>query len=92
MAPLYLAEEASAWRTEFYYEHPTIDGVDFIPSSTALVRKDSKYIRWPDFDYEQLFDLAADPREVRDLAGEPAYGSQLPPLRARLAELQAASL
>ena len=33
-------------RTEFYYEHPTLFGINRIPGSTALVRKDWKYIVW----------------------------------------------
>ena len=33
-------------RTEFYYEHPTLFGSNRIPGSTALVRKEWKYIVW----------------------------------------------
>jgi hypothetical protein len=40
---------------------------DTIPASLALVRKDAKYILWPDFDYEQLFRLDNDPFEEEDL-------------------------
>ncbi len=88
-APLYLAAEKPAWRQEFLYEHPTIRDVDFIPSSEALVRKDLKYIYWPDFKFEELFDLEHDPFEEHNLAQEPAYSKRLPPLRTRLAELKA---
>mmetsp|Transcript_4679 Transcript_4679/g.7287 ORF Transcript_4679/g.7287 Transcript_4679/m.7287 type:complete len:88 (+) Transcript_4679:1429-1692(+) len=35
---------------------------DFIPASEALVRKDNKYMYWP-----ELFDLRNDPGEVHDL-------------------------
>jgi arylsulfatase len=38
-----------------------------LPASLALVRKDAKYILWPDFDYEQLFRLDSDPFEEEDL-------------------------
>ncbi|RPI78689.1 MAG: acetylglucosamine-6-sulfatase, partial [Planctomycetaceae bacterium] len=47
LAPLYLAGMKPEWRTEFFYEHATIDRIDFIPSSEALVRHDAKYIWWP---------------------------------------------
>lgn len=56
-----------AWRDEFYYEWFTGSKED-IPASLALVRKDSKYIVWPEWDnYEQLFRLDNDPFEEKDL-------------------------
>jgi len=90
-APLYLSPAKPAWRTEFFYEHATIRNVDFIPSSEALVRKDVKYLWWPDFKHEELFDLKADPHEERNLAGDPAQRAQLDSLRKRFAELKAAA-
>ena len=53
-----------SWRTEFFYEHPMHASLSFIPASEALVRKDYKYFYWPDFNYEQLFDLTNDPGKV----------------------------
>ena len=67
IAPLYLAEQKPEWRSEFFYEHPCIRDKNFIPESEALVRKDWKYIYWPQHKVEQLFDLKADPREENDL-------------------------
>ena len=55
------------WRKEFFYEHPMHMNKYRIPASTALVRKDYKYIRWPDFEVEQLFHLEVDPFELNDL-------------------------
>jgi arylsulfatase len=89
IAPLYLSTQKPAWRTEFFYEHPTIRNVEFIPSSEALVRTDVKYIYWPDFDYEQLFDLRNDQLEERNLAGDSASAARLSALRKRFAELKA---
>ena len=67
MAKLYTDPNSSKdWRQEFYYEWFTGDKQD-IPASLALVRKDSKYILWPEYDYEQLFRLDNDPFEERDL-------------------------
>ena len=88
-APLYLAANKPAWRQEFFYEHATIRNTDFIPSSEALVRKDLKYIYWPDFKYEELFDLKRDPLEEHNLAQNAAYSTTLKRLRARFAELKA---
>ncbi len=90
-APLYLAEQKPAWRTEFFYEHAIIKNKDFIPASQALVRKDWKYMLWPDFETEQLFHLSADPLEENDLVKESANAAQLAEMRARFAELKAAA-
>ncbi len=89
VAPLYLASEKPAWRTEFFYEHAIIKNVNFIPASEALVRKDWKYFYWPDFAREQLFDLRADASEENDLAADPAQTDRLAEMRARFAELKA---
>lgn len=89
IAPLYLSNRPPAWRKEYFYEHATIRNTDFIPSSQALVRKEIKYLFWPDFGYEELFDLRKDPGETQNLVREKAYAAQLAQLRARFAELKA---
>jgi arylsulfatase A-like enzyme len=89
IAPLYLATEKSAWRTEYFYEHAS-SGVR-IPASEALVRKDWKYFYWPEYKLEQLFHVAADPFEENDLAADPAQAQRLVEMRARFAELKAAA-
>lgn len=71
------------WRTEFFYEHPTLRDKDFIPASEALVRKDFKYMVWPEHGVEQLFDLVNDPTEEVDLAGNPQYADKLAEMRKR---------
>lgn len=88
-APLYLARNKSAWRTEFFYEHAIIRDSDFIPASEALVQKRMKYIYWPDFKYEELFDLRQDPHETTNLAQSPAHARTLATLRQRFAERKA---
>lgn len=88
-APLYLAGRKPDWRKEFFYEHATIRNTDFIPASEALVREQIKYILWPDFGYEELFDLRRDPREVRNLAKDKTYAVKLSQMRKRFAELKA---
>ena len=80
-----------AWRNEYFYEHATIKNIDFIPASEALVRKDWKYLYWPDFKQEQLFDLRNDPLEENDLISDAKYGLVLGEMRKRFAELKAES-
>jgi arylsulfatase len=76
LSPLYLHSRPPAWRDEFFYQHPTITSRDRIPSSEAVVRRDWKYVEWPEFDYRQLFNLKDDPGELRNLAADPARATQ----------------
>ena len=91
IAPLYLATTKPEWRNEFFYEHAVIRDKDFIPASEALVRKDWKYFYWPDFNHEQLFNVANDPLEEHDQINNPEHKQRLVEMRKRLAELKAAA-
>lgn len=88
LSPLYTGPGLPDWREEFFYEHPTITSRDRIPTSWAVVRKDVKYIYWPEFEYEQLFDLARDPTELQNLAGQPDQASLQSELRIHLTRLR----
>jgi arylsulfatase A-like enzyme len=83
---LYLADSAPAWRDEFFYEHPTITSRERIPSSQGVIRRDWKYVYWPEFDYEQLFNLKQDAQEIRNLAREPGAARQRAAMRRKLDE------
>lgn len=78
------------WRTEFFYEHPMHSFKEYIPASEALVRKDYKYFYWPNFRYEQLFDLQNDPGELYDLynSTNPVHQQKLKEMRKRFVELK----
>jgi arylsulfatase len=79
-----------SWRTEFFYEHPMHSNPSFIPASEALVRKDYKYFYWPNFKYEQLFDMKNDPGELNDISKStsPAHQLKLKEMRKRFVELK----
>jgi arylsulfatase len=81
---LYLSDRAAEWRDEFFYEHPTITSRDRIPASQGVIRRDWKYVYWPEFDYEQLFDLKRDSQELRNLADEPAHATRRAMMRRKL--------
>ncbi|MEX2381601.1 MAG: sulfatase [Opitutales bacterium] len=87
LAQIYLQEEAPEWRDEFLYEHPTISNRERIPTSQAVVRRDLKYTFWPEWDYEQLFDLRSDPTEKINLVDDPGYAGELAEMRTRLETL-----
>ena len=88
IAPLYLANDPPAWRAEYFYEHPMLTSRDFIPASEALVARDWKYILWPDWGVEQLFDLARDPHEEHDVVAAPANLQRLAAMRTEFARLK----
>jgi arylsulfatase A-like enzyme len=87
-APLYLSASPPRWRDEFFYEHPVVTNRERIPSSEAVVRKDVKYIEWPDWGYVEPFDLKRDPLEEHNVAGDTAEAPRLAELRAKLAEMR----
>ena len=89
LAPLYLSERVPDWRDEFFYEHPTITSRERIPTSHGVIRRDCKYISWPEWNYEQLFDLKQDPQEIRNLAEAPESAANLTEMRRKLADWRA---
>jgi arylsulfatase A-like enzyme len=79
------------WRDEFFYEHAIITSKERIPASQAVVRHDAKYLFWPDYDYEEFFDLKADPMEQRNLITDAAAKPKIDSFRARFTELRDAA-
>jgi arylsulfatase len=89
VSQLYLAGKAPAWRDEFFYEHPTITSRDRIPSSQGVIRRDWKYVYWPEFDYEQLLNLKKDREEMRNLANDSSAANERSKMRRKLDEWRA---
>jgi arylsulfatase A-like enzyme len=82
-----LRDAATKGREDWYYEHVYTPepGRRPIPKSEGVRTERWKYIRYtePHPPVEQLFDLAADPQEEKDLAHAPAHASMLKTLRGR---------
>jgi arylsulfatase A-like enzyme len=79
-----LEERGDPWRRAFLYEF--FEEPSFrIPTHFALRAPDAKLVVYPGRpEWTQLFDLAADPGEERNLARDPGRASQLEALRADL--------
>lgn len=84
LAPLYLRPPVRGWRDEFFYEHPTVTSKDRIPASQAVVRRDWKYVVWPEFGFEQFFNLRDDPDELVNLAADPRHEATVRAFRQKL--------
>ena len=50
------------------------------------MRRDLKYVLYPEWEYEQLFDLKSDPTELRNLARDPDSRGVLQMMRRKLEE------
>jgi len=77
-----LGRRTPAWRSEIFceelWDHPEI------PRSECVRTARWKYIQYPGHpEYVELFDLAADPDEKRNLAGYPAQARVLAEMRQR---------
>lgn len=73
---------ATSWREYLHGEHTL-----FGQSMQWLTDGSEKYVWMSGTGREQLFDLVADPRECRDLAGSEAHAERLALWRARLVEV-----
>ena len=77
-----LGRRTPAWRSEIFceelWDHPDI------PRSECVRTERWKYIQYPGHpEYVELFDLAADPDEKRNLTGDPGHARVLAELRGR---------
>jgi arylsulfatase len=77
------------WRKDFFYEHPVVIDNKRIPASQAIVTKDDKYIWWPDYQYEEYFDLKTDPHEVNNCITDVNYLPEVTQLKKRFELLKA---
>lgn len=87
-----LADAKAAGRADWYYEHDIrlVGGGKPLPRCEGVRSDRWKYTRYKGTEpsQEELFDLHADPREERNLAGAAAGAEMLGSLRARCSELR----
>lgn len=86
--PLARGETLADWRTELYYEYFWNWVFPQTPTSFALRTDDFKLIQYHGiWDTDELYDLKADPREMRNLIAVPELRPVVRRMRTRLYEL-----
>ncbi len=79
-----------AWRTSWYYEYNYEQQFPYTPNVRGVRTRDWKYIRYPHGDgtpdqhLAELYHLAADPEEKRNLIGEPRSADKIRELQVQL--------
>lgn len=90
-----LSGNASQWRDEFFYEHLFESGSFYIPKTVGLVTPSWKYMRYYNGNnsakgvvYEELFDVASDPYEQKNLAKVAAQKSRLETFKKKVVQYE----
>jgi arylsulfatase A-like enzyme len=69
-------------RKDFFYQHYFLGGPQ-LPKVEGVVTKNLRYMKYLEFDYEQLFDISHDPFEINNLVNDPVYKKEVNQLRKR---------
>lgn len=95
-APLVAGREIP-WRAAWLYEYNYEEQFPYTPNVRGIRKGDWKYVAYPPGDggplrhLEELYNLAADPAEARNLARDPGSTAKLREMRAALAGLLAST-
>ncbi|HEX5950004.1 MAG TPA: sulfatase/phosphatase domain-containing protein, partial [Actinomycetota bacterium] len=84
LLPMLRGDPEASPRQEFLVEH--LAGTNPVPTYCAVRSRDWVYVRYTD-GQEELYDLRADPAQLRNLAAEPSASGRLEERRTRLDEL-----
>ncbi|WP_299530134.1 sulfatase [Ulvibacterium sp.] len=74
-------------RSAFFYEH-SFFGSPKIPVTQGVISTGVKYIKYSEYDYEELFDLSRDPLEEINLVSDPKYTNVLEKQRSLYEDLK----
>ncbi|MDY7109279.1 MAG: sulfatase-like hydrolase/transferase [Planctomycetota bacterium] len=88
LLPILFNGRAGGWRDAIYYHYYEFPAVHSVPRHYGIRTDRYKLIHYYQLDEWELFDLHADPNELRSAYAEPAYAALVPQLKARLRRLQ----
>lgn len=86
--PVAQGKRVPGWRKDFLYEYFEFPAAHCVRKHRGVRTERWKLIHWDYPEAWELYDLASDPGEDRNLAGLPQYAAQEAQLRARLQELR----
>jgi N-acetylglucosamine-6-sulfatase len=81
-----LSDPATPWRTRFLIEHMDTDTFAPVPTYCALRNRRFLYVDYATGE-EELYDLGSDPRELQNLAADPAWAAKRKTLHRSLVSL-----
>jgi arylsulfatase A-like enzyme len=87
LAPLLRGERPADWRASIYYHYYEFPGAHSVPRHYGVRTETHKLIHYEQLDEWELFDLAADPDEMRSVYGLPEYAGVQAALEAELTRL-----
>jgi arylsulfatase A-like enzyme len=88
LVPLLRGSDPPDWRASIYYQYVEHPGVGNVPRQRGVRTARHKLIHYYQLDEWELFDLEADPREISNIYGRPAYMELTGELRAELERLR----
>jgi len=90
LVPLLKGKRPNDWRKSFYYHYYEFPGPHRVPRHYGVVSNRHKLVHFyePQFDYWELFDTQADPRELKNVYDDAAYAPVRHDLQAELARLR----
>ncbi|HKD35813.1 MAG TPA: sulfatase/phosphatase domain-containing protein, partial [Pirellulales bacterium] len=88
--PLLKGHTPADWRKAFYYHYYEHPGPHNVARQYGVITDQFKLVHFyePEFNYWELFDLKADPHEMRSVYGEPAYAAARKDLHKELDRLR----
>ena len=88
MVPILKGETPTNWRKEHYYHYYEYPGSPFVKRHYGMSTERYKLIHYYyDIDEWELYDIKADPQEIRNVYNDPAYASVKADLHKRLKKL-----